>query len=93
MAKRFVGREPVYKGKTLFQLCCNLRDFGEGRIVYRHLETKYKEKCFYRLTEVKPNLTDSVSLEFKIFIPLSKNTYPNVLSTSKEVSSHDVLSL
>lgn len=63
MVKRFVGREPFYRGKTLFELCCNLKNFGEGRVLYRHQYAHFPETSYYRLTKVQPDpdYTNTVS--------------------------------
>ena len=63
MAKRFVGREPIFRGKTLYELCCNLRNFGEGRVVYRHIYARFPETSFYRLTKVQPDMSDPVRMD------------------------------
>lgn len=58
MAKRFVGREPFFRGKSLFELCCNLKNFGEGRVVYRHSHVKFPETSYFRLVKVQPDMSD-----------------------------------
>ncbi|KAK7104008.1 small ribosomal subunit protein mS34-like [Littorina saxatilis] len=58
MVTRFVGREPIFRGKTLYELCCNLKNFGEGRVVYRHIYVNFPETSYYRLTNVQPDMSD-----------------------------------
>ncbi|KAK7473384.1 hypothetical protein BaRGS_00035357 [Batillaria attramentaria] len=62
MAKRFVGREAIFRGKSLFELCCNLKNFGEGRVVYRHNLRRFPEPSYYRLTTVEPDMSDTERL-------------------------------
>ena len=58
---RYVGKQPIYKGKTLVEICLNLRNFGVGRVVYRHRVSQlFPEKSFVRLTKVQPDMTDKV---------------------------------
>lgn len=59
MTTRFVGREPIFRGKTLFELCCNLRNFGEGRVVYRNCRKDFPEPSYYRLTKIEPDMSDA----------------------------------
>ncbi|KAL3876034.1 hypothetical protein ACJMK2_033921 [Sinanodonta woodiana] len=59
MPIRYVGRESFFKGKTLFEIACSLKNFGENRVVYRYKWSRvYPEKSFYRLTRVIPDLTN-----------------------------------
>lgn len=60
MVKRQVGRQAFFRGKSLFELCCNLKNFGANRIVYRNPKPDLIEKSFYRLTRVEPDM-NSVS--------------------------------
>ncbi|ESO87410.1 hypothetical protein LOTGIDRAFT_235086 [Lottia gigantea] len=57
---RFIGRESHFRGKTLYEIASNLKNFGEGRVVTRlAFHNRYPEKSFYRLTKVVPNFTDT----------------------------------
>ncbi|KAK6171416.1 hypothetical protein SNE40_019609 [Patella caerulea] len=59
MRIRYVGRIAHFKGKTLYEIACNLKNFGEGRVVTRlNFLNRYPEKSYYRLTKVQPDLTD-----------------------------------
>ena len=44
-----VGLDAIHHGKRLFDLLCNLKNFGRERIIYSTLEQKYKEPSFYRI--------------------------------------------
>ncbi|KAL8600039.1 hypothetical protein ACOMHN_039272 [Nucella lapillus] len=58
MPTRFVGRDPIFRGKTLYELCCNLKNFGEGRVVHRHIYAHFPETSYYRLVKVQPDMSD-----------------------------------
>ncbi|XP_064594541.1 small ribosomal subunit protein mS34-like [Liolophura sinensis] len=59
MLIKYVGRPSPWKGKTLYNIACNLKNRGEGRVVIRwSFANRYPEKCFYRLTKVEPDTTD-----------------------------------
>lgn len=34
----YYGKTSLYKGKPLFKILCNLKDFGRGRIVFRTID-------------------------------------------------------
>ncbi|KAH9498859.1 28S ribosomal protein S34, mitochondrial [Bulinus truncatus] len=59
MPIRYIGRQPFFKGKALYEICRQLRDFGIGRIVYKtSLAEKWPtQKTYYRLTKVVPDMT------------------------------------
>ena len=44
-----VGLDPIHHGKKLFDILCNLKNFGRGRIIYSTLEQQYSEPSFYRI--------------------------------------------
>ena len=44
-----VGLDAIHHGKRLFDILCNLKNFGEKRIIYSTLEQKYPEPSFYRI--------------------------------------------
>lgn len=64
MPIRYIGREPFFKGKPLYELCRQLRDLGVGRIVYqKSVELKWPaQKSYYRLTKVIPKMSCKVGL-------------------------------
>ncbi|CAL1528986.1 unnamed protein product [Lymnaea stagnalis] len=59
MPIRYIGREPFHKGKSLFEICRQLRDLGVGRVVYRKsFALKWPTQLsYYRLTQVTPDMT------------------------------------
>lgn len=56
-AVKYVGRTTDFKGKTLWEIVGNLKDFGVGRIVIRNMFQRYKEPCFMKIlrVEAQPN--------------------------------------
>lgn len=64
MLIKYVGRPSPWKGKTLYNIACSLKNRGEGRVVIRwSLANRYPEKCYYRLTKVEPDTTDPVNFQ------------------------------
>ncbi|GFN74833.1 28S ribosomal protein s34, mitochondrial [Plakobranchus ocellatus] len=61
---RYIGRDPIFKGKSLYEIARQLRDLGVGRIVYRQSQsTRWPgQKTYFRLTKVVP---DATCTEFK----------------------------
>lgn len=59
MRIRYIGRDPFFKGKALYEIARQLRDLGVGRIVYRQSQaTRWSgQKTYYRLTKVIPDAT------------------------------------
>ena len=51
-----VGLDPIHHGKKLFDLLCNLKHFGQGRIIYSCLEQKHPEPSFYRILLAQPEM-------------------------------------
>lgn len=52
-AVQYVGRTTDFKGKSLWHIVGNLKDFGVGRIVIRHMFQRYKEPCFFKILKVE----------------------------------------
>ncbi|BFZ02937.1 hypothetical protein BsWGS_05976 [Bradybaena similaris] len=68
MPIRYIGRDPTQKAKSLYEMCRQLRDWGVGRVVYKHkLSERYPEKSFYRLTSVVPEMKSPGVLAFQVW--------------------------
>lgn len=54
---KFIGRTTDFKGKTLWEIVGNLKNFGVGRIIIRHMFQRYEEPCFMKIlkVEAQPN--------------------------------------
>lgn len=63
MPIRYIGRETSYKGKFLFHILCNLKNFGIGRMVVRKsfLE-RWPEPSYFVIKEAFPDLTHPVGI-------------------------------
>ena len=56
------GLDPIHHGKKLFDLLCNLKNFGQGRIIYSCLEQKHTEPSFYRILLAQPEMDTNNTL-------------------------------
>ena len=54
----YVGLEPIHHGRKLLKLLCNLKNFGQGRIVYRCDEQNNPEPSFYKILLAQPEMDD-----------------------------------
>jgi hypothetical protein len=52
----YVGLEPIHHGRKLLKLLCNLKNFGQGRVVYRCDEQNHSEPSFYRILLAQPEM-------------------------------------
>ena len=64
-----IGEPTIYKGKALFKILANLRDFGRGRIIYRTSDYHhYPDKIhFMRILHAQP-LMDADTLEGNVVV-------------------------
>ena len=61
MPRVFIGRTHDLYGKSLWELLCNLKDFGAGRVVKRtKFNRRYPEASWYRIISAQPEM-DEVS--------------------------------
>lgn len=54
---KYFGRQNDFKGKTLWEVVGNLKNFGVGRIIVRSIFERYPEPCFMKIikVEAQPN--------------------------------------
>ncbi|XP_076649606.1 mitochondrial ribosomal protein S34 [Halictus rubicundus] len=52
MAIKYIGRTTTFKGKPLWEILGNLKNFGVGRIVIRSQYQRYPEPCYMRILKV-----------------------------------------
>lgn len=52
-AIKLIGRTNDFKGKTLWEIVGNLRDFGVGRYVKRSMFERYPEPSFMKIVRVQ----------------------------------------
>jgi len=50
---KYIGRKTDFRGKTLWEIVGNLKNFGVGRIVARSMFERYPEPCFYKILKVE----------------------------------------
>ena len=79
---RYVGRTTWFRGKRLYDILSRLKNFGKGRIVYRHVfSERYPEPSYYIITKVDPDMRDPTE-KVKVLKPdqnvdnLSNSHYP-----------------
>ena len=58
----YVGHPSLYHGKKLFNILCNLKKFGQGRVVYRTTEQAHSEPSFYRILLAQPEMDAKLDL-------------------------------
>ena len=49
----YIGRKTDFRGKTLWEIVGNLRNFGVGRIITRSMFERYPEPCFMKILKVQ----------------------------------------
>lgn len=50
----YIGHPSIYHGRKLFQILCQLKNYGQGRIVYRSTEQEHPEPSFYKILLAQP---------------------------------------
>ncbi|XP_049957203.1 28S ribosomal protein S34, mitochondrial [Schistocerca serialis cubense] len=57
MPIKYIGRTTDFRGKPLWEILGNLKNFGVGRIVVRSMFERYDEPCYFviRKVEAMPN--------------------------------------
>ncbi|KAJ8958160.1 hypothetical protein NQ318_006099 [Aromia moschata] len=53
MPYKYIGRTTDFKGKTLWEIVGNLKNFGVGRIVARNRMERYPEPCYMKILKVE----------------------------------------
>lgn len=76
MAKviKYIGRTTDFKGKTLWEIVGNLKDFGVGRIVIRNMFQRYKEPCFMKIVKVEAQPDDQDASKLVTKPPIQTQT-------------------
>nr|CAD7596660.1 unnamed protein product [Timema genevievae] len=54
MPIKYIGRTTDFKGKTLWEILGNLKNFGVGRIVVRSMFERYPEPSYMKILKVEP---------------------------------------
>ncbi|XP_064619456.1 small ribosomal subunit protein mS34-like [Lineus longissimus] len=60
MSIQYIGRSAgIYYGKTLYEILCQLKNFGVGRMVIREsFYNRYPEPSYYTITKSTPDMSD-----------------------------------
>lgn len=53
MPYKYIGRTTDYKGKTLWEIVGNLKNYGIGRIVARSRMERYPEPSYFKILSVE----------------------------------------
>ncbi|XP_014279247.1 small ribosomal subunit protein mS34 [Halyomorpha halys] len=53
MPIKYIGRTTDFCGKPLWEILGNLKNFGVGRLVKRHVFDRYPEPSFFRIVKVE----------------------------------------
>uniref|UniRef100_T1J893 28S ribosomal protein S34, mitochondrial n=1 Tax=Strigamia maritima TaxID=126957 RepID=T1J893_STRMM len=67
MPIHYVGKAVNWKGKKLFEILCNLKNFGAGRIVIQYSLQRYPEPCYYRVVKAEPKM-DPENIEGTVWL-------------------------
>ena len=54
MSVKYIGRTSFQKGKTLWEICGNLKNYGVGRIIVRTQFERYPEPSYFRILKATP---------------------------------------
>lgn len=57
---KYIGRQTYYRGKTLWEIVGNLKDYGVGRIVVRSIFERYPEISYMKIKKVECDANDIV---------------------------------
>lgn len=52
-AVKYIGRTTDFRGKSLWEIIGNLRDYGVGRLIIRNMFQRYEEPCYMRILKVE----------------------------------------
>lgn len=50
---KYIGRTTDFKGKTLWEIVGDLKDYGIGRMIIRNMFQRYPEPCYLRVLKVE----------------------------------------
>lgn len=66
MPIKLIGRRTDFRGKTLWEVLGNLKNFGVGRIVARNMFQRYPEPSYIKIMKVEalPNCKPSYNVGF-----------------------------
>ncbi|XP_054168620.1 uncharacterized protein LOC128965551 [Oppia nitens] len=56
----YIGRKTSFKGKTVWEILANLKNFGIGRMITRHELTQYPEPSYHIIRRVEPRMDEEL---------------------------------
>lgn len=64
---KYIGRTTDFCGKSLWEIVGNLKNFGIGRVVKRHMFERYQEPSYLRILKVEavPHEVSKYILNYK----------------------------
>ncbi|XP_046827996.1 uncharacterized protein LOC124428210 [Vespa crabro] len=77
MPIKYIGRTTDFKGKTLWEILGNLKNFGVGRMVIRNKFQRYPEPCYMRILKIAtlPAPTMKKPSDERKIVALIQNTF------------------
>ncbi|KYN40666.1 hypothetical protein ALC56_04975 [Trachymyrmex septentrionalis] len=73
MPIKFIGRTTDFKGKPLWEIVANLKNFGVGRLVIRNRFQRYPEPCYMKILKVAGMpLPDRPYIDRKVMVLVEK---------------------
>ena len=67
MPIKYVGRTTDFKGKTLWEIVGNLKNFGVGRVVVRSIFERYPEPSYLKICKVEALANEVCFIFYSIF--------------------------
>lgn len=64
---KYIGRTTNFKGKTLWEIVANLKNFGVGRFVKRSVFERYPEPCYMRILKVEA-MPDEENRKVRVYV-------------------------
>ncbi|XP_055611376.1 uncharacterized protein LOC129757981 [Uranotaenia lowii] len=80
---KYIGRTTDFRGKTLWEIVGNLKNFGVGRVVVRSMMERYPEPSFMRIVKVE-TLPDEEIRKVKVTVEKTfrGRKYPKLIEIS-----------
>lgn len=73
---KYIGRTTDFRGKTIWEIVGNLKDYGIGRIIIRNMFQRYKEPCYMRILKVEGQPTP---IEVRKIIAIIRSKISNII--------------
>ncbi|XP_076242033.1 mitochondrial ribosomal protein S34 [Calliopsis andreniformis] len=89
MVIKYIGRTTTYKGKPLWEILGNLKNFGVGRMVIRSQHERYSEPCYMKILKVAalPNTSKNLHDPRKVMVLVQKIFRGKTIETPVQIDS------